>query len=160
MLRLDYDEYSPITGEKTVLVEYDPILEDTCKFCMKSGYETYESWTVRNAEILKYEEQLPDIIRNSKKIDSNGNIWYKTTMNTRNVILYPKLNTWVVAELNPVMPMGNDAFAIIYVDPETGKYETKYVDETTELIFGEYEFEDAIFAFQQKNTEIKEKNEN
>ena len=163
-MKLDYDDISPITGNKSVLREYDPVLKDTVKMCMESGYQTYlKAWRTDNANFLEeYESTLPVNIKETKFEDSSGNVWYKTVLQSPRVLLFPDADVWCVVELVDV-PTATDANSMVAVGvpvDQDGNYATRYMDYQSAQYFGEFSFEDAIFAFQTKIAEIRSRHEN
>ena len=157
-MKLTLDEISPITGRCTVMVEEDPFIGDTVKMCMESGYQTYVgSWKVENEEVIaNIENQFPECVVDSKYIDDNGNIWYRSFLISPNVILYPDREisddgflkfVWKVTTLTTFDPGAGRVF-------EVGN-ETKYLDEVNAMIFNENEFEDALYGFQQLITSTR-----
>lgn len=160
MLRLDYDEISPITGEKTVLVEYDSLLNDTIKLCMKTGYQTYlNTWKADSPELMNYEMQLPSETVITKFVDSNKNVWYRITMQSPHVLLYCENNTWKVVTLE-IAPIGDAKVIPIQVPISETETALRFLNEDNAEKFNAEEFEDALFTFQSRITEIRKKNDN
>lgn len=160
MLRLQYDEISPITGNKSVLIEEDSFSGDIVKLCMETGYQTYEnSWKVSNEEIIaNLENQFPYQVVDTRFVDhSTNNIWYKTFLISPNVILYPDGNLWKVSYLTELDP-GNGI--PIQVPHLPGQMVTKFLDEENATAFEEKKFEDALFEFQRRITEKRLRDEN
>jgi len=159
MLRLDYDEISPICGEKTVLVEYDGDTNDYVKLCMKTGYQTYvDSWKTSNPDLVTYESELPQEIADTKYLDGT-NVWYRITLQSPNVILYFQHGKWKVSPLDITPSEASSAVPIqIPISPTERALKFINLDQTSE--FGENDFEDALFDFQAKMTEIRLKNDN
>jgi hypothetical protein len=158
-LKLDYDEISPITGRKTVLVEEEEFSGDSVKLCMETGYQTYERlWKVENEEIIaNLENQFPYQVVDSKFIDSNDNVWYKSFLISPNVLLYPDGKTWKVSFLIDLDP-GNGV--PIQVPTSENTFAIKFLDEATSSVYKETEFEDALFEFQRRITEKRLRDEN
>jgi len=83
----DYDKKSPITGNKSVMVE------DDTELCLESGYQfdgSIQTWW------QEYEEKCPDIIKDSVFIDSDARRWYKSMLFSRDSLLVPVENGWEV----------------------------------------------------------------
>jgi hypothetical protein len=158
-MRLTYDEISPLTGNRTVLIEEDAFSGDIVKLCMETGYQTYEnSWKAENEEIVaNLENQFPYQVVDSKFIDEGGNIWYKCFLISPNVLLYPDEHQWRVSNLIELDP-GNGV--PIQVPHAPGQMVTKYLDESNSSIFEKTKFEDALFEFQKRITEKRLKDEN
>ena len=80
-IKSDYDEVSPITGTKCVLVEEveEGLLS---KICMESGYTTFiPSCHPDNPIFEEFEKTLPDFIRERAFIDEFGFRWYLSIIN-------------------------------------------------------------------------------
>ena len=149
MLKLDYDEISPITGNKTVLCEYDANMQDTTKICMATGYQTYlNSWKQGSDLLSDYELQLPTEVLNSKVVDSNGNVWYKTVLQSPRVILYPKGEFWKVVPLSE-SPNEVDEIVPIIVPIGLDNRGTRYLELSKAKTFDSDKFEEALFSFQE-----------
>lgn len=169
MLKLNYDEISPFTGELVVLVEYDNTVNDTVKICMRTGYQTYlKTWTIFNSDYLaEYEAQLPYNIRDSKYCDESGNVWYKTVLQSPSALLFPDpddsgKDRWCVMPL-VTLPTGNDPNSLVAIGVpinSEGDMDTKYMDYTNVQYFSSNDFEPALFAFQSAITSAKNKREN
>jgi hypothetical protein len=158
-MRLLYDEISPITGNKSVLVEHDQFSGDDVKLCMESGYQTYfTSWKITNEELIAdLENQFPYDVVKSKFIDSGGNVWFKSFLISPNVLLYPDDNSWCVANLIDLDP-GSGIAIPIPISPDT--IINRYLDESNTSIFGQFNFEDALFEFQRRIAISRLENEN
>lgn len=158
-MKLTYDEISPITGNRTVLVEEEEFSGDNVKLCMETGYQTYQfNWRVENEEIIaNLENQFPYNVVDSKFIDPGGNVWYKSFLISPNVLLYPDEKTWKVAFLVELDP--GDGVPI-QVPTSENTFATKYLDEANSSTFEETKFEDALFEFQRRITEKRLRDEN
>lgn len=89
-MKLDYDEISPITGNKCVLVEaLDAANGIYSKICIESGYYSTTYMHPSNVALEKIEASMPDLIRDSCKTDEFGFRWYLSTLNLGVVMLYP-----------------------------------------------------------------------
>jgi len=81
-----FDEFSPITGELTVLVE------DSYRMDLGTGYQNMKDvWTINSPEaIQELENQLPAYILPFKFIDTvTGNIWYPILAFKHSGVLFP-----------------------------------------------------------------------
>lgn len=106
-MKLDYDEISPITGNKCVLVEADPEQNVQSYLCMESGYTTTDLLSKDGEYIKKHEEQLTDLMLDAKhEDDQTGLVWYPTFMQMPGGILYPEGSPtaieWKVAKVVPI----------------------------------------------------------
>lgn len=143
-MKTDYDEISPITGNKCVLVE-----EITpgvyAKLCFESGYNTTSHYNKANAEISTIEENFPKIIQESRLEDEHGFYWYLSAMNLGTVMLYPE-NTESGEFVWAVVPVSSD--------PESPAKFILKIDNA--VYFEKHQFEDAF----NKMTEIFNSNLN
>lgn len=89
-MKLDYDEISPVTGNKCVLVEaLDAANGIYSKICIESGYYSTTYMHPTNEALEKIEASMPDLIRDSKRTDLLGFNWYLASLNLGVVMLYP-----------------------------------------------------------------------
>ena len=99
MIHLSYDEISPFTQKKTVMIEEHPDANDRVKMCMGTGYHTYQSSWVEGSEfIARYEATIPQNIIDTKTV-VDGNVWYKMYITHPFATLQPELvdDQWVWA---------------------------------------------------------------
>lgn len=103
---LVYDEVSPFTGERSVMIEYDDTVDDRMLICMDTGYVTYDKlWR----EDEDYHEMLrlkmPETIWDTRKI-VNGRVWYKLCISDVLVDFKPEIvdgvEVWVIYKLKHV----------------------------------------------------------
>jgi len=161
--KIDYDEISPIGGNKSVFVEWDEGLQDNFKLCMETGYHTYyKSWRVSNKELIQsLEKSMADTVKNSKVTiatsDGDKVLWYPFTSFNTNAALYPELDKfnqlkWKICKLKRVKnvdEVGNTVYK--YPDFVNDKpVLILYVPEsdTPDYEFGANEFETAFELFQ------------
>ena len=98
-MKLTYDEISPITNKKSVIVEYDD-LNETHKLCMDSGYNNFSAWRLDNTDLIsELESTLPQSVVDQRFVTPEGDIWYKIIISTPTMILYPDINTWTIVGL-------------------------------------------------------------
>jgi len=129
-MKLDYDEISPITGNKCVLVEADPEQNVQSYLCMESGYTTTDMLSKDSEYIKKHEEQLTDLMLDAKhEDDQTGLVWYPTFMQMPGGILYPegspKAIEWKVAK---VVPIFGDERLQYPIPGKEGEYFTSKLD--------------------------------
>lgn len=100
-MKLTYDEISPITGNLSVLIEYD---DDVCiKFDIESGYTTREGWIDGTPQVEAFEFACPEHLKDTRFVDSGGQVWYKITLLAGDVMMYPDVydgdSMWIVGKL-------------------------------------------------------------
>ena len=67
-MKLEYDEISPLTGQKTVVVEADEQTNIESYICMESGYTTTDKLKIDSKEVEQYESTITELmIKISKK---------------------------------------------------------------------------------------------
>lgn len=162
-MRLQYDGLSPITGKNTLLIESDPVLGEI-KMCMESGYQTYTStWKLDNEEAIEnIEENFPQCVVESRVVDDNGNVWYRTFLISPNVLLYPDeiddgVFVWKVSTLTDFDPGEGVPYSVPQSD---GSILNRYLDDKNAVVFNDDQFEDALFAFQSLIYKVKNEEEN
>ena len=149
-LKLDYDEVSPITGNKCVIVEADEHNGENSRLCMESGYTTKDSWKTDSEVIEKYEEHVTQLMRDLKHEDAElGLTWYPSTMVTGTTMLYPKgetLEDWIWEVVQVVPLIGEERLQ--YPVPGTeGQYYTSRVDLEGAKQFAQNDFVQALDLF-------------
>lgn len=83
------DEISPITGNKSVVVDQDPATGLISKLCLESGYTT-NSFLIDGSKTMQdLETQLPKIARDLKVVDQLGWVWIPMMQNTEKAVIYP-----------------------------------------------------------------------
>lgn len=101
-MRNAYDEISPFSGKLSVMCEYHDESNDTQCICFDTGYTTFKkSWKIDSLYIQRVEENLPIHIIQDRKIDDNGNVWYRFIQVDQLVALIPEISdtgtwTWVI----------------------------------------------------------------
>ena len=103
-MKLDYDDISPITKNKCVVVEADPGANIQSYLCMESGYTTTDQLVNDSDYLEKHEEQLTELMLDAKYVDEQTNlVWYPTFMQMPGGMLYPDGTanelTWKVAKV-------------------------------------------------------------
>lgn len=107
----NYDKISPITGNKSVVCEYDD-LHGESQLCLESGYHTDE---LIQENIEDYTSKLPQIIKDSVFIEPSGKQWFKTMLFSKDSILVPVADGWEVntyRDLNIDEPNRFDVFRV------------------------------------------------
>jgi hypothetical protein len=139
MIKLDYDEISPITNNLCVIVE---ALENGMNsyMCMESGYVTNDMLRTDSDMISQYEENISQLMRDVKYVDDKrGLVWYPTYMQVGHYVLYSNGTGkhdlgWEVAEIvalpedeikNYPIPGRGTEFYSSRVDVDTAQF---YID--------------------------------
>ena len=80
-MNIDYDEISPITGNKCVVVEAEPENNVISYICMESGYTTTDQLVTGGLYIEQYEAKLTELMIDAKFEDEKTKLtWYPTFM--------------------------------------------------------------------------------
>ena len=147
---MDYDEISPITGNRSVLIEADPDTGVESRICMESGYTTTDRLAIGSQEAVDYENAgLTQFMRDMKHVDNElGTIWYPAFIQMQGAMLYcereqDSINTieWKVAQVVGIH--GNDR--IKYPVPgKENEYYTSRLDVENALTFEKFQFKAAL----------------
>jgi hypothetical protein len=161
-LKVEFDEVSPITENKCVLVEADPNTNEESRICIESGYTTRDSWKVTpegefNEVVAVYEENITALMRDTKFIDEEtGHVWYLANMVTPGVMLYPTGDSpsrfeWEVAMVVQIFGEERKKYPI---PGRPGEFYTKRVDIDNARRFKKNNFAGALDEFYKIVTEI------
>lgn len=127
-MKFDYDEISPITKNKCVLVEMIGS-ELTQKICMESGYNTTTYNQEQNENFELMETNMPDILVDKKVVDDLGYHWYLSILNTPNGCLTPIPDSetesgykWMVCGYVNTLEVDDEGKAIRRLDVENAEY--------------------------------------
>tara|TARA_B100001778_G_C18581910_1_gene627857 strand:- start:650 stop:1168 length:519 start_codon:yes stop_codon:yes gene_type:complete len=149
-LKLEYDDISPFTGNKCVLIESDPRTGMESRICMESGYTTTDRFAVGSRALDSYEKQIPELYRDTKFIDQLLNqVWYLATMRTQDACLYAMGKTkddykWKLAQ---VRALADDEKENYPIQDQEGKYHSHIVDVDNAEEFDKNNFKGAIDKF-------------
>ena len=149
-MKLDYDEISPFTGNKSVLIESDASTNIESRICMDTGYTTRDVWQIGSKNIKLYEKGITQLMIDTKFEDHlTGFVWYLTSMITPQVMLYPKgthKDNWNW-EVTPVIPIvGEERKKFPVPDKEDEYFTTRLAPELAQS-FQQLEFKQAMEAF-------------
>jgi hypothetical protein len=149
-MKIDYDDVSPITGNKCVIIESDEKTNEESRLCMESGYTTKDTWKTGSDMVKNYEEHVTELMCNLKFEDDLTSLtWYPSTMVTPIVMLYPKGANiaewcWEVAEVTPITGEERLKYPVPGIE---GQYYTNRVDIENAKQFSQGEFESALDTF-------------
>jgi len=88
-LKLDYDDISPFTGNKCILIESDETTNVESRICMETGYTTTERLKFDSDAVAEYETRIPQLYKDTKYADNLlEQIWYLVTLRTPVACLY------------------------------------------------------------------------
>ena len=149
-LKLEYDDISPFTGNKCVLIEADETNNIESRICMESGYTTSDKFTIGSPDIDVYEKMIPQLYKDTKFVDLTLNqVWYLSTMRTALGCLYADGMTkddfvWKLAE---VRELTTDERKKYPVEGKTEEYHTHIIDVENATFFAKNQFKVAIDKF-------------
>lgn len=141
-LNLNSVETSPITGNTCVYTEPDENY-GYIKLCMESGYQYMQGYVSGSEQCFNYEQVCPKIVTDSKIIDEEDRVWYKTVYVTPYVILYPETDGWVVTTMRTVEEGEQLNSVVTLIVGE----EVMVIDDAHALHFGELDFGSALNSF-------------
>ena len=110
-MKSEFDEISPFSKQKTVLVEADEKTNVESRICLATGYTTRNDWTTGSKLIEQYDLRITQLMRDTKYEDGElGTVWYLSTMSTPAAVLYPagSANRWAWEVAPIVHLMGED----------------------------------------------------
>lgn len=153
-MRLNYDRISPFTGKLSVLDEYDEQTNTVMSLDMDTGYQSYDVWIEGSEELERYEEASPDIILETRYVEpKTRQVWFKTTLFGRGIVLYPDAEKWKVGQFKPIVDASSNSWARMKEgDVEFG------LDEENADVFDN--FEDALFKFHEYSSIIYDTEQN
>lgn len=153
-MHLTYDKISPITQNKCVLVEFDEYGVET-SLCMETGYQTYSLWLEGSDELKRFEETSPEIVLNTKFVEPSGQVWYKTTIFSNGVVLYPDkvdgVEVWKVGRFKEFVEGQTIKFNWATMERNSKLF---VLDDDGALVFGARDFETAMVNFYEINYEL------
>lgn len=135
-------EISPITGNQCVYTEPDD-QHGYIKLCYESGYQFMQGYIEGSAKCNEFEEVCPQILKTTRFVDPNNQVWYKLIAMSPTAILYPEGNGWLVTTIHQTneAEVNNDSIKLDLGD--TGIV----LDHVHALHFDETQFEVALAAF-------------
>ena len=159
-MKLDYDEISPITKNKCVLVEADEQSNSVSYLCMESGYTTTDKLQIGSSYIVNYEATITELMRNEKYIDEERQlIWYPAFMPVPGAMLFSEGKTnnwkWRVARIVPIEGEERKNYPVIGKEDE---YHTQRLDVENANTYDKLDFESALNELY--NIVGEQKNEN
>lgn len=105
-MKISYDDISPITGHKCVLIE--KVGENNYeKICMESGYSTNSFLNSENPDSESILQKIPDYFKSKKIVDDFGQIWVPIFLNLNHTVLFPIFEengtiTWSLVKKEPL----------------------------------------------------------
>jgi hypothetical protein len=145
-MNINYDEASPITGNKCVLVEADETTNIESRICMESGYTTNELLKINSDNIAKYESTITEFMCAMKYIDIElGCIWYPTFINLPGGMVYcEQKDDNLVWKSASVIEMTEEEQLKYPMPDKEGEYFTSRLDVENAKIYDKYDFKSAL----------------
>jgi len=147
---MDYDELSPITGNRSVLIEADTATNIESRICMESGYTTKDTLLIGSQAAMDYESMgMTEFMKAVKYDDENlGTVWYPAFIQMQHAMLYcervdASSNTlvWKVAQVKEIDAKLQLQYPIPGKDDE---YYTSRLDVENALTFEKLQFKAAL----------------
>jgi hypothetical protein len=146
-LKADYDEISPITGNKCVIIEVDESSKTISYVCMESGYVSNSMFEFESPAQLQYHDTISQLMRDLSKVDEERNlVWYPAFMQTPAGMLYVAGDTLTDAhwEVAPVIPISDEDREKYPVPGKEGRfYQSRAATELADK-FDSQDFESAM----------------
>ena len=149
-INLEYDDLSPFTGNKCVLIEADEKTGMESRICMESGMTTTDRFTVGSRAIEQYEKFVPQLYRDTKFTDQTLNqVWYLATMRNHLACLYADGTSKddYVWKISYVKALDADERLKYPVEGKEGQYHTHKVDVENAIVFEKDDFKSCIDKF-------------
>ena len=149
-LNLEYDDISPFTGNKCVLIEADEKTGMESRICMESGMTTTDRFTVGARAVEQYEKFIPELYKDTKYVDKLLNqVWYLSTMRTHVACLYAMGTTkddyqWKLALVKELNSEESKKYPI---EGKEGEFHTHIVDVDNAETYERNDFKTAIDKF-------------
>ena len=164
-IKLEYDEISPITGNKCVIVEGDTKNGEEHRMCMESGYVTRTSLVPESEACEQHEIGCTELMKKLQLVDTTLNsVWYPTFMQMPGGMLYcegngttPEDYTWCVATVVSIEGEERKKYPI---PGKQDEYYTSRLDVENAKKFKGFDFENALDTFYGVIREIQNDNKN
>mgnify|MGYP001308188758 CR=1 FL=1 len=143
-LKLDYDDISPFTGNKCVLIEADEHTNSESRICMETGYTTMDKFKIGSPSIEEYEKNIPQLYLDTKYVDNLlGQIWYLATLRTPIACLYADGTskddyTWKLATVKELTLEEREKYPVVDSDPI--EYHTHIMDVENAAFYPQNQF--------------------
>jgi len=146
-MKIDYDEISPITGNKCVIVEADENTNVESRICMESGYSTADTLKTDSKTIETYEQSLTQFMRDKKFVDEDsGLVWYPSFMQLPGGMLYCDEidNSELQWKVAGVVEISDEDRKQYPVPGKSDEYYTSRLDVDNAKTYDKYDFETAL----------------
>ena len=146
-MNVDFDDISPITGNKCVVIEADQNNDTESYLCMESGYTTTDQLKKDSKVLEQYEQVITQLMIDAKFEDEvTGLIWYPAFMQMPGGMLFckgesPKSFNWEVAKVVPII--GEERLKYPVIGKE-GEYHTSRLDVDNAKSYNKQDFKSAL----------------
>ena len=146
-MNIEYDDISPITGNKCVVIEADEKTGIESRMCMESGYTTSDTFKIDSDNIEQYESGITEFMRDRKYIDNELNqIWYPVFMQIATGMLYCEGNAnneleWKVAKVVDIIGEEKLKYPI---PGKSDEYYASRLDVENSITYSKYNFSLAL----------------
>jgi hypothetical protein len=148
-LKAEYDEISPITGRKTVLVEIDPVTNTKSRLCMESGYTTNDVMMSGSEAHERFNASVPQLMQDLVKIDDENRVWFPITVYTNEGIFFPdgtSVDNWVW-KIALIIPIPEEEMEQYPVPGKEGEFFASRLDIENSMWFQNDQFDIAFGKF-------------
>jgi len=149
-LKLEYDDVSPFTGNKCVLIEADVKTGMESRICMETGYTTTDRWVAGSRVLEQYETMITQLYKDTKFTDQTLNqVWYLATMRNHLACLYADGTSKddYVWKISYVKALDAEERLKYPVEGKEGQYHTHKVDIENAISFEKDDFKSCIDKF-------------
>lgn len=145
-MKIEYDEISPISGDKTVILEVDPDRGVESRLCIATGYTSREDWIDGSEAVKRYESQASELVRASRFVDDDKRVWYYAVIVTPQASLYPIGNDQFSAEwfVAPIINIKSSEREQYPIPGKPGEYYHTRIAEELGRKYPINEFENAL----------------
>ena len=146
-MKINYDEVSPITGNKCVIVEADEQTNTESYLCTESGYTTTDKLVIDSVHVKQYEQMITQLMVDAKFEDVvAGLVWYPCFMQLPGAMLYckgdnPEELKW---EVSKIVAIEGDERLKYPVPGKEGEYHTSRLDVENGKIYDKADFKSAL----------------
>jgi len=155
-MNLNYDDISPITGNKCILIEADENTNIESRICMESGYTTSERLKIDSDHITEYEQTITEFMREMKYIDKElGCVWYPTFINLPGGMVYcEERDNELVWNAAGIVEMSETERLQYPIPNKEGEYFASRLDVENAITYGKYEFKNALDELYSMSKEV------
>ena len=159
-MNLEYDDISPITGNKCVLIEADENTNIESRICMESGYTTNERLKINSKQLSEYEQTITEFMREMKHVDIDlGCVWYPTFISLPGGMVYCESeNDDLVWKAAPIVEMDHKERLQYPIPSKDGEYFSSRLAVEKADTYGKHDFKNALDKLYSMVLEVNNEN--